>query len=265
MIPTTGAKSECSDIHIESPRAMAEDSPSTPPRQQGTSRAYILDRLRRENRTDLADAVERNEVSAFSVAVSLGWTKRPPTLAAVTHQARKRRHRFQAIDGSLSSSQMMELWLGPNPTGSLFNSREELEAAWTAHRDELMARHGSHGRRPMIWWELAAGDLRYPGYDRERSALWRAGHLEHDEKLEVERSWKLAFNEALDPDFTMNDGTGILTGDRARAAHFAHHDIPRELVRRWSASERRRRARAIRNSTAEAQERTLDVASSAEG
>jgi hypothetical protein len=211
---------------------MTEDLPATPRRQHGHSRAYILDRLRRENRTDLAAAVERGEVSAFSVAVSLGWTKRPPTLAALTHQARKRRHRFQAIDGSLTSSQAFELWLGPNPTqGSLFNSREELEQAWMEHRDELMARWGSHGRRPMGWWEFDT-QLEYPGYGCERSFLWRAGQLSEAEKVALEAEWEVAFAEARGMDA------------RARREHFEHHDVPPELIEAWTTARKRRRRQA---------------------
>jgi hypothetical protein len=56
----------------------------------------------------------------------------------------------------------------------------------------------------------------------------------------------MEFETAQAPDFTLNDGSGeILAGDCARAAHYAHHDIPRELVKRWSAAARRRRAKAI--------------------
>src|SRR6516162_738732 len=116
---------------------MAEDPPATPRRQHGHSRAYILDRLRRENQTELAAAVEAGTLSAFSAAVQCGWIKRPPTLAAVTNQARKRQVRLQAITGDgLSPGQKMELIYGPNPTqGSLFSTREELVAAWAACRD----------------------------------------------------------------------------------------------------------------------------------
>src|SRR5262249_17200900 len=226
---------------------MAEDPPATQRRQHGHSRAYILDRLRRENRTDLADAVERDEVSAFSVAVSLGWTKRPPTLAAVTHQARKRRHRFQAIDGSLSPGQLMELQYGPNPTGSYFASKEELFAGWQRARERLVEQSRA-GHRPMGWWAFDT-DLEYPGYYLERSTLWRMpGVISADERTVLEGEWKAEFAEAQDPDFTVNDGTGILAGDCARAAHYRHHDIPRELVRRWSAAaRRRRRARATQS------------------
>jgi hypothetical protein len=42
----------------------------------GNSRAYLLARLERD-RPDLAAQVEAGEVSAFSVAVELGWARRP--------------------------------------------------------------------------------------------------------------------------------------------------------------------------------------------
>src|SRR5262249_32768364 len=226
---------------------MAEDPPATQRRQHGHSRAYILDRLKRENRVDLADAIERDEVSAFSVAVSLGWTKRPPTLAAVTHQARKRRQRFQALDGDLRPAQMMELQYGPNPSmGSCFASREELVDAWQQARDRLLEQ-SNPGRRPQAYYEFEFDGPR-PPYDLERSTLWRMGLLSVDEKAALEAEWKAAFQEARAPDFTVNDGSGeLLKGDCARAVHYAWADIPRELVKRWLAAARRRRARAIRN------------------
>jgi hypothetical protein len=214
----------------------------------GSRRDYILARLERDGRHDLAAAIREDRVSAYSIAVELGWTKRaePAGISSSgVNAAKRRQHQLWAVTGEgLSSGQMMELWLGTNPSaGSLFNSREELEQAWTEHRDELMARWGSHGRRPMIWWELAAGDLKYPGYAHERSFLWRAGVLTADERAELEAEWKTAFAEAVAPEFTLNDGNGILVGDCARAAHYAHHDIPDKLVKRWSAAARRRRAR----------------------
>jgi hypothetical protein len=243
VVRTTGAKSGRFNIHVESPARHGRGPSGNPPRQHGHSRAYILDRLRRENQTDLAAAVERGEVSAFSVAVSLGWTKRPPTLAAVTHQARKRRHRFQAIDGDLSAGQKMELIYGPNPAqGSLFNSREELVQAWAACRDELLERANA-GRKPAGYYEFEWEGPR-PPYATERSILWRANKLSAEERTELEAEWKVAFQEAQAPDFTLNDGNGILTGDCARAAHYEHHDIPATLIKRWGTAQRRRERRA---------------------
>jgi hypothetical protein len=226
---------------------MAEDPPAIPRRQHGHSRAYILDRLRRENQTELAAAVERREVSAFSAAVSLGWTQRPPSAAAVTHQARKRQLRFQAIEGDLSSGQMMELQYGPNPSaGSLFNSREELVDAWQRARERLMA-SANPGRRPQAFYEFEFDGPR-PPYDTERSALWRKDLLRADERAALEDEWRQEFQRAQASDFTLNDGSAeLLKGDCARAAHYEHHDIPRELVKRWTAAARRRRTRAIRS------------------
>jgi hypothetical protein len=242
---------------------MAEDPPANPRRQHGHSRAYILDRLKRENQTDLAAAVEAGTVSAFAAAVQCGWTKRPPSAAAITHQARKRRQRFQAIDGELSAGQKMELIYGPSPSqGSLFNSREELVQAWAACRDELLERANA-GRRPAGFYEFEF-DGRRPPYDTERSTLWRMDLLFETEKATLEREWRVAFQEAQLDDFTLNDGSGeILRGDCARVAHYAWADIPRELVRRWEKAERRRRSRAVR--TTMAPEKAPDVASSAEG
>src|SRR5262245_34569513 len=49
-----------------------------------------------------------------------------------------------------------ELWLGPNPTGSIFNSREELLAAWKQYGPEAMAMWARGGRRPAGWYEFEA-------------------------------------------------------------------------------------------------------------
>ena len=46
------------------------------------------------------------------------------------------RYRIDDDQVSLNPNQMMELWLGPGPNGSLFGSREELKAAWETSRDE---------------------------------------------------------------------------------------------------------------------------------
>jgi hypothetical protein len=150
-----------------------------------------------------------------------------------------------------------ELWLGAGSNGSLFGSREELVAAWQRGREYIMRLWGSHGRRPMGWWEFEAGDLKHPGYFRERSALWRAGQLTEVERAELEHEWKAAFQEAQAPDFTVNASDAeLLKGDCARAAHYDHHDIPRELVKRWEKAARRQRARAERQPAAPAQEAT---------
>jgi hypothetical protein len=108
----------------------------------------------------------------------------------------------------------------------------------------------------MGWWEFEAGDLKHPGYFHERSTLWRAaGVLSEAERAGLEHEWRAAFEEAQAADFSVNSGDAeLLKGDLARAAHYAHHDIPRELVRRWERAARRRRARAERQPEAPAQE-----------
>jgi len=78
----------------------------------------------------------------------------------------------------------MELWLGPSQRGSRFRDEAELREARAKNRDRLMEWWGSSGRRPMAWWEFEAGDLRYPGYDRERSFLFERGLFADAERAE---------------------------------------------------------------------------------
>lgn len=123
----------------------------------------------------------------------------------------------------LTFSELQELWLGAHPTtGSCFRSREELVAAWAAGRGVVMRLWGSHGRRPMAWWEFEAGNLKHPGYSRERSTLWRAGVLTEAERVEVETEWRREFDAAKGK------------GAAARREHYEHHDIPLELVEKWT-------------------------------
>lgn len=64
----------------------------------GTSRAYIIRRLALAGRNDLVEAIEAGEVSAFAVAVELGWHRRPPILGTgSTNQARRRQYRLDAL------------------------------------------------------------------------------------------------------------------------------------------------------------------------
>jgi len=146
--------------------------------------------------------------------------------------------------GHVTSAQWQELWLGVCGAKSVFTSREELEDAWQRARERMLASL-SPGRRAMAWWEFDAGDLKHPGYNLERSTLWRKGLLSADEKTALEAEWKAEFERAQAPDFTVNDGgSELLRGDCARAAHYEHYDIPRELVKKWSAAQRRRERRS---------------------
>jgi hypothetical protein len=143
---------------------------------------------------------------------------------------------------AVHEDELLELWLGPSASGSLFDSRAALRAAWVRYRDELMARWGCHGRRPQIWWELEAGDLEYPGYDLERSTLWRAGFLGEAEKAALEVEWRREFERAHAPHFFFCDGPGqTFQGAVARRGHFNWADIPVELVKQWTGERRRGR------------------------
>jgi len=106
-----------------------------------------------------------------------------------------------------------------------------------------MEQHGSRGRRPWAWWRYEAGELRHPGYGRERSTLYEAGLLAEAELAELLAYWREQFDRACGPDFFHCEGPGIfLRGVAARRAHCRWADIPRALVAAWRA-ERRRSAR----------------------
>ena len=86
--------------------------------------------------------------------------------------------------------------------------------------------------------------------------MWRKGLLTAEEKVTLEREWKMEFQKAQAPDFSINTGDGeVLHGELARIAHLKWADVPYELVRRWTAAVRRRRPRA------EAPKKALDVTS----
>jgi len=136
-----------------------------------------------------------------------------------------------------SAAAEMELWLGPSPhLPPAFDSDEHARAAWIQHRDRMMEQHGSHGRRPLAWWAFEAGELRWPGRDRERSTLYGAGLLAEGEREELLRYWREQFDRAHDPNFFHCGGPGkILHGAAARREHYRWADIPPALVEAWSA------------------------------
>jgi hypothetical protein len=66
----------------------------------GTSRDYIIARLQREECFDLVDAILTRKISAYAVAVELGWVKRRKTLGTGSeNQARKRAFDIRALIG----------------------------------------------------------------------------------------------------------------------------------------------------------------------
>src|SRR5262249_62289047 len=112
------------------PRTKGQRSAEVMP--SGGRRDYILARLERDGRHDLAAAIRENRVSALTIAVQLGWTKRPETLGLGSGNAAKRRqHQLRALSGEgLSPSQAQELWLGPKPAqGPRTQPRGALEGA----------------------------------------------------------------------------------------------------------------------------------------
>jgi hypothetical protein len=136
----------------------------------------------------------------------------------------------------LSHWQELELWLGPDPHGSAFGSREELHAAWLRHRDRIMAAWAKNGRRPQGWWQFEAPFPR-PDYECERSTLYEAGLLGEEEKAELEAWWREQFERTYEPHFFFCDGPGsFFRGAVARRKHFEWADIPRKLVREWVAA-----------------------------
>jgi hypothetical protein len=69
-------------------------------RSRGNSREYILARLEREGLTDWIEAIRMRRISAFAVAVELGWCKRPQTLHGENcNQARRRAFDIRALIG----------------------------------------------------------------------------------------------------------------------------------------------------------------------
>jgi len=60
--------------------------------KHGAGRGYILARLRREGLTDWIAAIEARKVSAFAVAVELGWFTRPPIRGTGSQNAARTRN-----------------------------------------------------------------------------------------------------------------------------------------------------------------------------
>jgi hypothetical protein len=115
-----------------------------------------------------------------------------------------------------------------------FASKEEYEATWWAHRDELMQDRAA-GRRPMGWWHVEARRP-YPGYDFEKQYLFEHKLVDKAERAELLKEWREQFAKAQQPNFTHTMGPGrIFKGEEARAAHYAWANIPVTLIKKWEA------------------------------
>ena len=64
---------------------------------RGTSRAYILERLRREGLAYLADAIESSRISSHAVGLELGWIGRPDLVGVRPGQEKARHFLFQKL------------------------------------------------------------------------------------------------------------------------------------------------------------------------
>jgi hypothetical protein len=231
-----------------------------PPRP-GTSRAYFLWRLERDGHAELLAAVAAGRLSARAAAVAAGISKRPPTSQRdVSPGAANRRHRTEwelsriqpadaaaftpkeaaalSITAPPKAVAAMELILGPpSNQRSAFGSREQLRRSWEEHREELLQR-ARPGRRPQAWWEFETL-FSYPGFERERSYLWRADLLSAQERAALEAEWRAEFDRSYGAEFFVAMDNGILEGADARRAHLAWADVPMELRQQWRGERRR--------------------------
>jgi hypothetical protein len=65
---------------------------------RGTSKAYIVRRLRREEGLSfLADAIEAGRISSHAVGIELGWIDRPDFLGVRDGQSKQRHFLFQQL------------------------------------------------------------------------------------------------------------------------------------------------------------------------
>src|SRR5262249_16061786 len=139
-----------------------------------------------------------------------------------------RRHRR----GRLPGDQEMELWLGVSPQqGTVFASDEERRAMWFRHRELIMTVQARAGRRPQGWWMYEAPPdlVRRYDFDHEASILYTAALCSEAECAELLRGWRFAFEQARD----IRDAAG-------RRAAYDEADIPKSLVRAWTAEHERR-------------------------
>ena len=145
---------------------------------------------------------------------------------------------------TMTHTQQLELWLGPGNGGSSFESDDHRHEVWFRYRDELMRQWGSHGRRPLAWWQFEAPEkgLRFPGYAHERSALYEfTDILSAEERAELEAGWRREFDRSFDEHFFVNLEPGkICSGEEARWRHWLFVDLPPPLVDKWLAEREQR-------------------------
>jgi hypothetical protein len=187
----------------------------TKPRKRPKANAEYMRRLRKQ-RPELHRLVLTGAISVYQATVAAGFRA-------------GRRKLVVPAQCDISGIAEMRLWLGP------LAGDEEERRLWFEHRTRLLEWFGGNGRRPQAWWRYEA-PFKYPGFSREKSALWEAGLLGAEEAAQLEQEWREEFVRSLAPDFSFHDGPrGILTGREAHIAHLVFHDVPAELVERWAA------------------------------
>ena len=219
---------------------MSDDpQPDDRPTQKwrGSSRRYLLQRLKEAGRDDLVEAVEARRISARRAAVGLGWIKEAPR-SSEGAQAHQRQFEMTEVFGGGAPARcavILELIVGPSSgIGSLFRSYEELKQAWQQHQGEIMCDWNTSARRPAAWHEFVwQGEP--VDHDTERSTLWRADVLDPEERAAIEAEWFAEFQWAYAQGFDV----------KRRRRHHAWADIPPPLLKLWRA-ERRRSAKTIR-------------------
>jgi len=231
------------------PRKRGERNPETMP--TGVRRDYIVRRLQRDGHDDLAQAILAGHVSAYSIAVQLGWTTRAEPIGTDSINASKRRqYRLRTLMNGgalprtgagdidscgLTYSELQELWLGPC-NGSVFDTPEQLRDAWVRGRAVAMRLWATNGRRPQAWWFLgdaASLGLQWPGYHRQQSYLFEHNALDGEEREQLLAGWRKEFEQAC----SLGDAA-------ARKAHLDWADVPHLLRQRWQAARRRRERRS---------------------
>jgi hypothetical protein len=177
----------------------------------------VLRRLRKGS-PELHRLVLEGVLTPYRAAVAAGFRRRSG-----------RQPKLPADESNINRIQEMRLWLGP------LAGDEEERRLWFEHRIRLLEWFGGNGRRPQAWWRYEA-PFKYPGFNREKSALWEAGLLGEEEVARLEQEWREEFVRSLAPGFSFHDGPrGILTGREAHIAHLVHHDVPVALAERWAA------------------------------
>ena len=132
------------------------------------------------------------------------------------------------VERTITALQEMELWLGPCRS-SAFSDDAARHRAWKENRDRLMKLFAKGGRRPQAWWAFEAS-FKFPGFNREKSALWETGLLGAAEARELEASWREEFDRSLAPDFTFQG----LSGRDAHIAALVFFDVPAMLAELWA-------------------------------